>query len=522
MAQDRPTTDLAESTPEPSPGGQPVPFPDAGGHEGPHYYPHPGRCQRLDLLYYLAMNSRLTLVVSGPEGSGRTTLLRRLADRVLGNIQVAQVQAREGMDPAEVLTAVLRGFDLAPAMGGLEDDMEALRQFLSRPRPRPRVALVIVDDADTLPAPTLEYLLSLGVRTCGEVCRLRLLLAVEPESVDHLSAMAGAGAGLHVVSLTPFSLEHTAHYLAHRLRATGHAPDALDSEQVEHIYLASRGWPGRIDALAREALAGGPVRRARAPGLRRLPLFGGGLVLAVLMAAVLLNQERINAWLTPPAAEQGPPRPVAQAPAPEIPPDLMALVRQPPETLPSATPVEGPAAEAGPPPEALSQEETADQQAAGDGTGAADEGEPRPTQATPTEGQAAAGGEAGTTQAAAADAEESAASGGPDPAAGQPRREDWLLEQDPDHWTIQLLAANNEEALLSFIARNELEGDLSYFYVRRGGKDWYSLLYGVFPSQAEATRAAEALDTEVREPWVRRFDGVQITVKAARRAQGGD
>lgn len=99
--------------------------------------------------------------------------------------------------------------------------------------------------------------------------------------------------------------------------------------------------------------------------------------------------------------------------------------------------------------------------------------------------------------------------------AKQPLHTDsWFLEQNPWHYTIQLLGSANRSSLNSFVNRHHLQGKASYFKTRRNDKDWYVLVYGVYPSEQTARQALAELPAALKStsPWPRILGSVHTAI----------
>lgn len=94
------------------------------------------------------------------------------------------------------------------------------------------------------------------------------------------------------------------------------------------------------------------------------------------------------------------------------------------------------------------------------------------------------------------------------------QRETWLLAQNPAHYTIQLSSTGDESMPLNFIKTHALQQKAAYF---RGSHGMYSLLYGVYPTEAAAKEAAQALpkSMNIAKPWVRGIRGIHESIKKA-------
>lgn len=91
-------------------------------------------------------------------------------------------------------------------------------------------------------------------------------------------------------------------------------------------------------------------------------------------------------------------------------------------------------------------------------------------------------------------------------------RETWLAAQNPGHYTVQLMSTGDETLLLKFVKTRNIEGKTAYFRNDSGG---YALLYGIYPTEAEARDAAKTLskDLAIAKPWIRSLHAIQEIIK---------
>lgn len=94
---------------------------------------------------------------------------------------------------------------------------------------------------------------------------------------------------------------------------------------------------------------------------------------------------------------------------------------------------------------------------------------------------------------------------------GEFKEEPWILGQKPWAFTIQLLGVENRASLVEFARNHGLKGNIAYFYRKRGRRDWYSLIYGLYPDKVSALKELGRLPERLREsgPWVRSFGSIQ-------------
>ncbi|MBO8086196.1 MULTISPECIES: AAA family ATPase [unclassified Marichromatium] len=107
------------------------------------------------------------------------------------------------------------------------------------------------------------------------------------------------------------------------------------------------------------------------------------------------------------------------------------------------------------------------------------------------------------------------------PAPPQPRSgidltadRDWLVAQNPNRYTIQLIAVSSLEAARDYVTRHRLDG-VRFLPIRSRDRDFVVVLAGAFASRGEAERVYAALPDAVRadRPWIRAIGSVQGSLR---------
>ncbi|MFQ5661235.1 MAG: SPOR domain-containing protein [Gammaproteobacteria bacterium] len=94
---------------------------------------------------------------------------------------------------------------------------------------------------------------------------------------------------------------------------------------------------------------------------------------------------------------------------------------------------------------------------------------------------------------------------------GTIRREEWVLGQRPESYTLQISSVTKEKDLVNFLKKNHLESDAAYIELVINGVTRYNAFYGVYDNYTEARQALEELPDVLRKakPWVRNFSVLQ-------------
>ncbi|WP_263143844.1 SPOR domain-containing protein [Pseudomonas sp. RIT-PI-AD] len=201
----------------------------------------------LGQLHHLARYSQLLLVVSGPEGSGKTLLRQALvASTNKQTVQSVVLSARSTAESGGVLRQVAQYLNMA------QSDVRSILAQIAQLALTGQEVYLLVDDAEQLDDASLEALLALAAGSAEG--RPHIFLFADTAILPHLDSLSAGEERFHVIELQPYSEEETRDYLAQRLAGAGQGIELLSAEQIADIHLQSEGWPGAINQIARESM----------------------------------------------------------------------------------------------------------------------------------------------------------------------------------------------------------------------------------------------------------------------------
>ncbi len=98
------------------------------------------------------------------------------------------------------------------------------------------------------------------------------------------------------------------------------------------------------------------------------------------------------------------------------------------------------------------------------------------------------------------------------------KQEAWLLEQRPEAYSIQILAAGSEVAIRTFLQQHKLDKDVYYFESRRNGRPWFPVLHGIYKNRTAAMAALDKLPETLSKAgaWPRSLSSIQKEIKQER------
>ncbi|EJM84144.1 MULTISPECIES: AAA family ATPase [unclassified Pseudomonas] len=503
----------------------------------------------LGQLHHLARYSQLLLVVTGPQGSGKTLLRQALvASTNKQSVQSVVVSARGAGDAAGVLRQVAQALNVAEAETGA-----ILAQVVQLALTGQEVYL-LVDDAEQLDESALEALMELAAG--APEGRPHVFLFGESSLIAQLEALSLEEERFHVIELQPYTEEETREYLDQRLEGAGRGIELFTAEQISDIHESSDGWPGNINQVARDAMIEAMIasrsavkRPSMGFNMPKKHVLAISAVVVVAVAAAWLMPGRSKAPTTgAPANEQaqlplgqGTPQPNSGgAPAVEFAgnsqPMPLPLVgnSQPVMRGPLAeaaggitegddgVPVEGSSAtpptvttiappagiQAGPAPTPAAKPTPAPAPAPAPAPTQVATAKPVPT--APAVKPAPAPAPAKPAAVATAKPAEKPA------AAAKAAGGTWYAGQAPGNYVVQILGTSSEATAQNFV--KEQGGEYRYFKKVLNGKPLYVITYGNFANRDAAVTAIKALPAKVQagKPWPRTVASVQQELATTR------
>jgi len=213
----------------------------------------------LHLEYGLA-NEAAFVLITGEVGSGKTTLIRHLLQRVDAQSTVGLI-ANTARDTGRLLQWVCAAYGLD--ITGKDDVAlyHAFIDFAIEEYAEGRRVVLIVDEAQNLGRARLEELRVLSNVNSDKHLVLQTVLVGQPELRDLMRTpqlrqfAQRIGADYHIGKL---SAAETAEYVRHRLRVAG-APrtDIFRTAALRLVYESSRGIPRLVNQLCDTALVYG-------------------------------------------------------------------------------------------------------------------------------------------------------------------------------------------------------------------------------------------------------------------------
>lgn len=203
------------------------------------------------------------MLVLGDLGVGKTTLCRTLLDLQERKSRVALV-GNALLSPEDLLRLMLQDLGAVSkddvkqgrlAAANRVELVEMFEQFLGRLRASSDGAVLIVDEAHSLPPATQDQVIEIASLESNRDRVLQFLLAAQPALGGAPTLPAAADERIAIrARLLPLERDECGRYITHRLAIAGGNPVTFSPEALEVIYALSGGVPRLVNLLCERGL----------------------------------------------------------------------------------------------------------------------------------------------------------------------------------------------------------------------------------------------------------------------------
>jgi len=213
----------------------------------------------MNLLEYGIVMEAGFVVITGEVGAGKTTVVRRFLKNV-GPEMTVGVISNPTASIGRLLNWIAAAFDLKDRHGDDATLHSAFVDFLLAQYAQGKRTILIIDEAQNLPAEKLEELRMLSNVNNERDMLLQVLLVGQPELLGTLKRpdlrqfVQRVSVHCH---LTPLQPAETAEYIAYRLGVVGGTKELFDDVSCAVVHHFSGGVPRLINLLCDQALVYG-------------------------------------------------------------------------------------------------------------------------------------------------------------------------------------------------------------------------------------------------------------------------
>jgi len=211
-------------------------------------------------LVYGVRESSGFIQLTGEVGTGKTTLVRTLLNRMPEGVDIALILNPQ-LTPVEFLAAICE--ELKIDLPGQRDSTKALvdtlNSHLLKSHAADRRTILLIDEAQNLATEVLEQVRLLTNLETSRQKLLQIILIAQPELRDKLSQSNLRQLAQRITGryhLEPLTREETIAYIDHRMKVAGAVSEIFDAKAKREIHRLSGGVPRLVNVIADRALLG--------------------------------------------------------------------------------------------------------------------------------------------------------------------------------------------------------------------------------------------------------------------------
>ena len=191
------------------------------------------------------------IVITGPIGTGKTTIARNLLANIADENIVAAQLVTTKLTPDELLELVASEFKIKVTGNSKADILKSIELFLINLHKQGKRALLLVDEAQNLPAETVEELRMLSNFQLDNKPLIQSFLLGQEELKAIISAPDMEQFRQRIIAsahLRPLNAEEVKNYINHRLAQANCNKDTLFSDEAfQLIFETTFGVPRKIN-----------------------------------------------------------------------------------------------------------------------------------------------------------------------------------------------------------------------------------------------------------------------------------
>ena len=407
------------------------------------------RSQKLELVIHLLTNLQQNLIVCGPAGIGKSTLLQTLKTQCQDVWGICLLAGNRDLNFEAIIIKLNQFLNTGNPKPSF--DIGSLRSYCEK-----RQVVLIIDDAGELAPGLVSQLINL-TRSLSE---FRIVFSMTYDAFHIKRATDKAIDDCYLIELPPLDIKECADYLQNLSARSLISLNSVTDSLIEDLYQASHGIPGRI--LAEIPRFKQARRRKQVHKGLWLSLLIIGLLIGITLYVLMSNTAPDKLGFQTAQLKIPLPNPVALANQPT------AVTTQPLTTVKTQdaeiTPlkIDAPVSTR---PDSLTAQSPVNQTL------------PEIKTEKPTH---------------------------------ENSHQNWIMQQPAENYTLQVSVLSNIEAVNRFLTKYaELGDSLTYFMTGNNNKIKYVIIYGSFQTLADAKAYKAIMPKEFNSSLERKFKFVQ-------------
>ena len=219
----------------------------------------------LAILEYGIEENKGVIVLTGGVGTGKTTLINALMQRIKSNV-IAAVVSDPGLEPMDFFYYIANLYGIANRLNSKLDFLYHFDVFLRKASQQKKKVLLIIDEAQRIEAKLMEEIRLLSnIEKSGERL-LNVFLVGQNELNAMLQKSENRSFKQRIAiqfNIVPLTLDGVHAYIGYRLGVAGCRRQIFTDDAISKIFALSKGYPRLINVICDHCLISAFVQNSR-------------------------------------------------------------------------------------------------------------------------------------------------------------------------------------------------------------------------------------------------------------------
>jgi len=219
----------------------------------------------ISVLEYGVLDNKGFLLITGDVGTGKTTLINVLLER-LGNDMIVANITNPVLEQLDFFNIVAHEFKSDITFDSKGAFLSYFNRFLNDCYSKNKKVILIIDEAHRLDQELLEQIRLLSNIERPDTKLLNIFFVGQNEFIDIISNTENRALKQRIsinYHLDPLKETEVGEYILHRLNVAGHKKNIFNERAIGEIFYFSKGYPRLINIICDNALLTGYIKEVK-------------------------------------------------------------------------------------------------------------------------------------------------------------------------------------------------------------------------------------------------------------------